>query len=96
VTDLVCRCGTTLERPETGRPPRYCSTTCRRSAEYELRRWQQLLLRAQKASQDARLRYVLHPSPVNERSIEFWEHEVEGLAELLDDALVDSGEGEGS
>ena len=36
---LKCRkCGTPLAKPATGRPPRYCSTGCRRAAEYEIRR----------------------------------------------------------
>lgn len=38
---LVCR--KPLERPENGRPPSYCSTSCRRAAEYELRRLQRRL-----------------------------------------------------
>jgi predicted nucleic acid-binding Zn ribbon protein len=38
---LVCRAP--LERPEMGRPPSYCSTGCRRAAEYELRRLQRRL-----------------------------------------------------
>jgi sugar-specific transcriptional regulator TrmB len=36
---LACvKCGRPLEKPATGRPPAYCSTACRRLAEYELRR----------------------------------------------------------
>ena len=31
-------CGALLASPKTGRPPRYCSSTCRRSAEYSLKR----------------------------------------------------------
>jgi hypothetical protein len=39
VDNLICRvCGATLEPAGIGRPPRYCSITCRRSAEYELKR----------------------------------------------------------
>lgn len=38
-----------------GRPPTYCSTLCRRAAEYEIRRLQTLLGRAEKAAQDQRL-----------------------------------------
>ena len=34
-----CRiCAAPLARPATGRPPRYCSTTCRRAAEYAIKR----------------------------------------------------------
>ena len=56
MTDLVekvCRCGAVLVRPATGRPPRYCSTSCRRAAEYDLRRAQQLLTRAERSEQTA-------------------------------------------
>ena len=31
-------CEAPLTKPRTGRNPRYCSTTCRRSAEYALKR----------------------------------------------------------
>ena len=31
-------CGTEIEKPATGRPKRYCSTACRRVAEFEIRR----------------------------------------------------------
>jgi hypothetical protein len=31
-------CGEPLTKPKTGRPPRYCSTTCRRSAEFSIKR----------------------------------------------------------
>ena len=35
----LCRvCAAPLTIPATGRPPRYCSVTCRRQAEYELKR----------------------------------------------------------
>ena len=32
------KCGNEIEKPATGRPPRYCSRACRRTAEYEIRR----------------------------------------------------------
>ncbi|CCF85577.1 hypothetical protein [Nitrolancea hollandica] len=36
---LTCRvCGAELMLPRTGRPPRYCTVTCRRAAEYALKR----------------------------------------------------------
>ena len=38
-------CGEPLTKPETGRPPRYCSTTYRRSAENSLKRLNMHLLR---------------------------------------------------
>lgn len=36
---LTCRvCSAELTLPRTGRPPRYCTVTCRRTAEYALKR----------------------------------------------------------
>jgi hypothetical protein len=32
------KCGGALEQPATGRPAKFCSTTCRRLSEYEIRR----------------------------------------------------------
>ena len=32
------KCGISLTKPAAGRPPRYCSTACRRAAEHEIRR----------------------------------------------------------
>lgn len=40
VEQLTCaKCGSPMQRPEgAGRPPTYCSETCRRLIEYEIRR----------------------------------------------------------
>lgn len=32
------KCGAPLAQPDTGRPKTYCSTVCRRAAEFEIRR----------------------------------------------------------
>ena len=32
------KCGRAVEQPPTGRPRSYCSTACRRTAEFEIRR----------------------------------------------------------
>lgn len=37
------KCGRPLEKPRTGRPPRWCSKGCRRAAEYEITRLQRRL-----------------------------------------------------
>lgn len=38
-TALTCvKCEAPLEKPQTGRPPRWCSTACRRSIENAIRR----------------------------------------------------------
>lgn len=42
----ACRiCGEPLSQPTTGRSRRYCSTTCRRAAEYQLKRLNEHLTR---------------------------------------------------
>lgn len=40
MSEKVCcrKCGAALKRPKTGRPPVWCSTACRRAAEYEVKR----------------------------------------------------------
>jgi hypothetical protein len=48
------KCGTGLTRPATGRPPRYCSVTCRRAAEFELRRVQRRLESLEREEQELR------------------------------------------
>jgi hypothetical protein len=42
------KCGAPVTPPTTGRPPRYCSTGCRRAAEYELQRLQRHLEAAER------------------------------------------------
>lgn len=97
---MKCRCGEPLTAPDTGRPPTYCSTTCRRSAEYELRRHQQLLLKAQKAEQDARLHNAVGrrgygaPNARDAAVAAFWEGEVERLSALLDSVLAADAAGQ--
>ena len=90
---MTCKCGTELEKPATGRPPRYCSTTCRRSAEYELRRWQTLLLTAQKEQQKVGLALAVgsHSPAIRERDVaafNYWQGQVDSLFDFLDDALA--------
>lgn len=82
----------------TGRPATYCSPTCRRAAEYAIRRAQVLLTRAQRAEQDARLRQVTgwgHGS--DGKAAGFWAAEVErlrtALRELLDGTEDDASPG---
>jgi hypothetical protein len=43
--ETCVKCGVILPPKGVGRPPRYCSTACRRTAEYELRRLQRHLER---------------------------------------------------
>ena len=48
------KCGDELEQPTTGRPRTYCGPTCRRAAEFELRRLQRQLEGAEQAVARAR------------------------------------------
>jgi hypothetical protein len=48
-------CSADLERPPTGRPPTYCSKTCRRAAELEIRRAGRRLEWLEQASSNWRL-----------------------------------------
>ena len=58
---LSCiKCGTPLSYAGTGRKPRYCAQSCRRAAEYELRRVQRHLfnLEAQRTTYQRRQQVV--------------------------------------
>lgn len=75
-------CGERLEQPDTGRPPKYCGEVCRRAAEYDLRRAQALLRRAEQRAQDARLALHLcsqwERKPLEKR-LGFWDDEIDRL-----------------
>jgi hypothetical protein len=49
------KCGTPLSKPPTGRPPSYCSRTCRRAAEFEIRRCERRLERLEGKASDLRI-----------------------------------------
>ena len=56
MADACClKCQAPLERPEVGRPPSYCSTGCRRAAEYELRRLQRAIEGLEEYARNLRL-----------------------------------------
>src|SRR5215218_7948151 len=48
------KCSSPLSQPARGRPKRYCSTACRRAAEFELRRVQKALTTAENEAEAAR------------------------------------------
>ena len=82
----------------TGRPATYCSPTCRRAAEYAIRRAQVLLTRAQRAEQDARLRVATGWGHKDDaKVVDFWSGEVDrlrgSLRELLDGTDDDNSPG---
>jgi hypothetical protein len=82
-----CReCGTLIEPAAAGRPAVYCSAVCRRAAEYDLRRSQVLLARAQRAEQDAGLKVAIAGAWQREECasvLKFWRAEVKRLREKL-------------
>jgi hypothetical protein len=90
----VCAgCGERLEQAGTGRPRKYCGEVCRRAAEYDLRRTQALLKRAEQRAQDAALQVHLADQwqrTAAEKRLSFWECEVERLRGVLRELLVGS------
>jgi hypothetical protein len=82
------RCGSKFKPEDTGRPPKYCSDPCRRAAEYDLRRQQQLLVRAEKAYQDARLKAATMHGTHWAGQAEWWRLEVERLEDYLFESLA--------
>lgn len=83
-----CRCGEEFEVPATGRPPRFCSVSCRRSAEYELRRVQALLVRAEKAYQDARLAEATEFGDRYAKKRQWWEDECARIYDALEQIFI--------
>ena len=58
VTKTHCPCGQPLEQKSgAGRPAKYCSTACRRAAEFEIRRIDKLLARLEDRLVNLRLGY---------------------------------------
>jgi hypothetical protein len=55
MADTCIRCAAPVTKPATGRPPTYCSTTCRRAAEFELRRCERRLERLEGKASDLRI-----------------------------------------
>jgi predicted nucleic acid-binding Zn ribbon protein len=81
-------CGTSLPA-DAGNRRRYCGQTCKRTAEFEIRRTNALIYRAQKQAQD-----LAAPTPVTQwvspdslkdrqKRLSYWLGEVERLRESL-------------
>lgn len=89
----ACReCGERVTQARTGRPRVYCGSTCRRAAEYELRRLRALLSRAGQREQDARAKRAVAEQwqvETADRLVEFWSAEVDRLRSALRGALAD-------
>lgn len=84
---LKCpRCGAEIAAKGKGRPPVYCGPTCRRDAEYELRRVQSHLVYAERA----RLREVMETvgNSYRQRYVDAWGVEITALQERLRALLV--------
>jgi hypothetical protein len=91
-------CGTPLaQQPGPGRPAKYCSPVCRRSAEYSLRRAQSLLKRAEQRLQDCQFEMAVcdeYKRRGVSRRIEFWAGEVDRLKREMRSALADGTSGD--
>jgi hypothetical protein len=87
-------CGERLEQPATGRPRKYCGDVCRRAAEYDLRRAQALLKRAEQRAQDAALQVHMadhwQRTSVKNR-LAFWQGEIARLRAELQQLLAGGG-----
>jgi len=82
-----CRCGEPLETPATGRPPKFCSTVCRRGWEYQLRREQALVLVAEKKLQLVRAARAVWDSTGKQAEEAFWVEEVQRRTDWLEQSL---------
>jgi predicted nucleic acid-binding Zn ribbon protein len=91
------RCSETVVQPETGRRRVYCSESCRRATEYELRRLDAAIRWADKQATAARAKRAIARKPEDvaaaQALFEFWADESEELATQLEDELARS-EGE--
>lgn len=83
------QCGTKVAAVRIGRPRVYCGDVCKRMAEYELRRAQARLQRAETKEQDARLKVATdHWQRGNfEKAATFWAAETEHLKGQLRELL---------
>lgn len=85
------QCGNSLPpAPARGRPPTYCGTTCRRAAEFEIKRIQARLLSAERAEIKSRLDEVTYSygRKDHSRETEFWQSEVVRIKAELRTALA--------
>lgn len=90
-------CGSQVPRLEgPGRPPRYCSPVCVRAAEYEVRRINAHLKRAESKLTDARCRLATDSWGKRSESADtkFWSAEVQRLKELLRSCLANGSMGD--
>ena len=84
-------CGSPLVHPATGRPRTYCGPTCRRAAEFELRRVQSQLAMAERMEIRARAVVASTYMPQHERkAVRFWNKETLRLRSRLLELLAGS------
>jgi hypothetical protein len=92
--DRCLTCRAPLERPArpaAGRPPRYCSTACRRAAEYELRRLQRFLERLELRAAIARAEDDYWLAPRYRREVRKAERRLLELLAAQDDQAQTGG-----
>jgi hypothetical protein len=89
-------CGSPMPAAKsTGRPPTYCTSVCRRAAEFALRRAQVLLTRAQRAEQDASLAVATgsnYQAADDAARLAFWRSEVQRLRDEIRALLAGAGD----
>ena len=89
-------CGSPMPAAKTtGRPPTYCTPTCRRAAEFALRRAQILLTRAQRAEQDAALAVAVggsYRAADDGDRLAFWRSEVKRLRDEIRSLIAGVGD----
>ena len=78
-------CGGPVEQSGEGRPRTYCDITCRRVAEYRIRRLMTLLATVEKIEQGARLELVdpMYRTSTRHKQIKAWQAEIDRLEERL-------------
>ena len=88
VTD--CRiCGSPLPPPpETGRPPTFCSETCRRESEYTIRRLVRRLAKVEDLESDSRVHLALYPTDLEAGRLAALQDEAARLGARLRELLA--------
>jgi hypothetical protein len=89
------KCGKPLSKPATGRPPSYCSTTCRRATEFEIRRCERRLERLEGKASDLRIEGATEDGEDwHSRRLDRVSNEIKRYERRLDDLLARIPDGE--
>jgi hypothetical protein len=82
--------------PPTGRPPSYCSTECRRAAEFAIRRCNKRLEQVEAELSEARVdqAFAKEGDESAQRRVDAWQAEADVLSERLRGLMADDDEKE--